>query len=50
MSDRYVLRIQPVDATLLLLLAHSLVCCIHRLNPQAKAAVRCRRERRVNFG
>jgi hypothetical protein len=32
-------RIQPVDATLLLLTQY-LVCCIDRLNPPAKAEVR----------
>jgi len=30
------LRIQPVDATLLLL-TQCLVCCIHRLNPHRQA-------------
>jgi len=34
-------RIQPVDATLLLL-AQSLVCCIHRLNPPVLTGPRMR--------
>ncbi len=44
-TDWLSVRIQPVDATLLLL-TQILVCCIDRLNPQAKAVIRLFQKKR----